>query len=191
MGARGDARKVVLDVEVRPDLLRRLALDHVGDRLACQVQQRLDVQVVRSLRGASGVVQKKREASRKLEPRKHRRPGRRRSRQLRARALQTRGVSLEAHQDQVEECALVDVHELLVPLVLRVLRRAVRLGLNVPRAVLDDLREDRGLDVWERDRGVRLGVCGSDAGERARRLKQGLRGQKARRREGRSGARKR
>jgi hypothetical protein len=59
----------------------------------------------------------------------------------------------------VEERPLVYVDELLVPLVLRVLRRAVRLGLDVPGAVLDDLREDGALDVRERDRGVGLGVC--------------------------------
>ena len=40
-------REVVLDIERLPDLLRRLALDHVGDRLAADVEQRLDVHVVR------------------------------------------------------------------------------------------------------------------------------------------------
>lgn len=38
--------KVVLDVEQLSDLLGSLALDHVGDSLATQIQQRLDVQVV-------------------------------------------------------------------------------------------------------------------------------------------------
>ena len=41
--ARGE---VVLNVEHHPDLLRRLPLDHVGHRLAGDVQQALDVQVV-------------------------------------------------------------------------------------------------------------------------------------------------
>ena len=35
--------KVVLDVERLPDLLWRLPLDHVGHRLAGDVQQTLDV----------------------------------------------------------------------------------------------------------------------------------------------------
>ena len=39
-------REVVLDPERLPDLLRRLAPDHVGDLLAAEVQQRLDVEVV-------------------------------------------------------------------------------------------------------------------------------------------------
>jgi hypothetical protein len=39
-------RKVVLDVERLPNLLRRLALDHVGDSLADKVQKTLDVEVV-------------------------------------------------------------------------------------------------------------------------------------------------
>merc|ERR1740130_2328394 len=40
-------REVVLDVEPNADLLGRLALDLVRNGLACQVKQRLDVQVVR------------------------------------------------------------------------------------------------------------------------------------------------
>lgn len=40
--------KVVLDVEQLSDLLGSLALDHVGDSLATQVEQRLDVQIVGS-----------------------------------------------------------------------------------------------------------------------------------------------
>ena len=39
-------REVVLDVERLADLLGRLALDHVGHRLARHVEQALDVQVV-------------------------------------------------------------------------------------------------------------------------------------------------
>ena len=38
--------EVLLDVEGPPDLLRRLALDHVGHALARHVQQQLDVKVV-------------------------------------------------------------------------------------------------------------------------------------------------
>ena len=39
-------REVVLDVERLSNLFGCLALDHVGDGLACDVQQALDVQVV-------------------------------------------------------------------------------------------------------------------------------------------------
>ena len=42
-------RKVVLDVKCLANLLGSFALDHIRHRLACQVQQALDVQVVCSL----------------------------------------------------------------------------------------------------------------------------------------------
>lgn len=45
--------EVVLDVERLSDLVGRLALDHVGDGLAADVEQRLDVEVVGSLRYVS------------------------------------------------------------------------------------------------------------------------------------------
>jgi len=38
--------EVILDVECLTDLLRRLALDHVRDSLAADVEERLDVHVV-------------------------------------------------------------------------------------------------------------------------------------------------
>ena len=38
--------EVVLDIERLPDLLRRLPLNHVGHRLAGDVQESLDVQVI-------------------------------------------------------------------------------------------------------------------------------------------------
>lgn len=41
--------EVVLDVEGLADLIRRLALDHVGDRLATNVEEGLDVEVVGGL----------------------------------------------------------------------------------------------------------------------------------------------
>lgn len=41
--------EVICDVEGLADLLRRLALDHVGNRLAANVKKRLDVEVVGSL----------------------------------------------------------------------------------------------------------------------------------------------
>lgn len=40
--------KVVLDVEQLSDLLGSLALDHIGDSLATEIEQRLNVQVVGS-----------------------------------------------------------------------------------------------------------------------------------------------
>ena len=42
--------KVVFDVEHLSDLLWCLALDHVGNRLASQIKQRLDVQKVCTLK---------------------------------------------------------------------------------------------------------------------------------------------
>jgi hypothetical protein len=41
--------EVVLDVECLTDLFRRLALDHVGDGLAANVEKSLDVEEVGSL----------------------------------------------------------------------------------------------------------------------------------------------
>merc|ERR1712059_61925 len=40
--------EVVLDIEGLPDLLGSFTLNHVGDGLACDVQQPLDVQVISS-----------------------------------------------------------------------------------------------------------------------------------------------
>ena len=42
-------REVILDVESLADLFGRLALDHVGDSLAADVEKGLDVKVVGSL----------------------------------------------------------------------------------------------------------------------------------------------
>jgi len=41
--------EVICDVECLTDLLRRLALDHVRDRLTTDVKERLNIEVVRSL----------------------------------------------------------------------------------------------------------------------------------------------
>ena len=41
--------EVVLDVESLADLLGRLALDHVGHGLAANIQETLDIEIVRSL----------------------------------------------------------------------------------------------------------------------------------------------
>ena len=45
--------KVVGDVKGLPDLLGRLSLNHVGDGLATDVEQGLDIEVVRGLTGHS------------------------------------------------------------------------------------------------------------------------------------------
>lgn len=39
-------RKVILDIERFPDLLGRLALDHVGHGLASDIQQGLDIEII-------------------------------------------------------------------------------------------------------------------------------------------------
>lgn len=39
-------REVILDVEGLTDLVRRLAFNHVGDRLASNIQKRLDIEIV-------------------------------------------------------------------------------------------------------------------------------------------------
>jgi hypothetical protein len=44
--------EIIRDVECLADLLGRLALDHVRDRLAANIQQRLDVEIVGCLRSA-------------------------------------------------------------------------------------------------------------------------------------------
>jgi len=41
--------EIVGDVECLADLLRRFALDHVGDGLAANIQECLDIKVVRGL----------------------------------------------------------------------------------------------------------------------------------------------
>ena len=48
--------EIVLDVEGLADLLRRLALDHVGDGLATNVQQGLDIEVVGGLFDGGKIV---------------------------------------------------------------------------------------------------------------------------------------
>ena len=102
--------EVVLDIERLPDVLGCLPLDHVGHRLAGDVQKALDVQVV-------------------------------------------------GRQDQLEESALVDQEEFLVPVrdvvcpldsVLVLLgRRGIVLVLGGP---LGDLLEDVGRHVGQRHR---------------------------------------
>lgn len=45
--------EIILNVESLADLLRRFTLDHVGDRLAPNVKQSFDIEVVRSLQAVS------------------------------------------------------------------------------------------------------------------------------------------
>jgi len=93
--------EVVLDVEGLTDLLRGLSLDHVGNSLAANVKEGLDIHVVRG-------------------------------------------------EDDLEEHLLIDLHELLVPL-LNVCGLLARVGVVilggrrvvlVLRAPLEDLLED-------------------------------------------------
>ncbi len=42
-------REIVLDIEGFADLFGGLALDHVGDGLAADVEESLDIEIVRSL----------------------------------------------------------------------------------------------------------------------------------------------
>lgn len=48
--------EIVLDVEGFADLLWRLALDHISDGLATDIEKRLDIEVVGSLVGMSQFV---------------------------------------------------------------------------------------------------------------------------------------
>lgn len=98
--------EVILDVEGLADLVGRLALDHVGDRLAAYVKESLDVEVV-------------------------------------------------GGKDNLEQHLLVDLHELLVPLI-NVGRLLARVGivvlggggvLAVVLAPLEDLLHDRFVDL--------------------------------------------
>ena len=52
-------REVVLDVESLPDLLWRLALDHIRDGLAPDIEECLDVEVIRSLNTNQSSVRKR------------------------------------------------------------------------------------------------------------------------------------
>lgn len=39
-------REIILDIEGLTDLIRRLAFNHVGDRLASNIQKRFDIEIV-------------------------------------------------------------------------------------------------------------------------------------------------
>ena len=83
--------EVVLDVEGLANLLGRLALDHVGDGLAANVQQGFNIEVVRGLKDIiSSYLFFPQPLS--FNPR-------------------------ETYQDNLKEHLLIDLHELLIPLV--------------------------------------------------------------------------
>lgn len=119
-------REVVGDVEGFADLLGTLALDHVGDGLTPNVEEGFDVEVVGSLGNIS------------------RQP-----------AVPTRCASNVAYQNDLEQHLLVDLHELLVPLVdlgglLAAIRLLILAGCGVALvmlAPLDDLAQDRFGDL--------------------------------------------
>jgi hypothetical protein len=79
--------EVVLDVESLTDLIGRLALDHVRDGLAADIEESLDVEVVGGLQIVSVY------------------------------SLQNAEEGKMTYEDDLEEHFLVDLHELLVPLV--------------------------------------------------------------------------
>jgi len=100
--------EIILDVERLADLLRRLALDHVGDCLASDVEKGFDIQIVGS-------------------------------------------------KDYLKEHLLIDLHELLIPLI-DVCGFLARVGIvfvglgrigTVMLAPLDDFLENGFVDVWD------------------------------------------
>jgi len=103
-------REIIHNVESLADLLRRLALNHRGDLGAGEIQQRLDIHVVR-------------------------------------------------RQDELEQQLLVNINELSIPLAhhlghvgaLQGLFNVLRGVLSVVTHVLDDLLQDGGLHVEQRD----------------------------------------
>jgi hypothetical protein len=116
--------EVILDVESLADLLGRLALDHVGDGLAANVQEGLDVEVVGSLPMLA--------------------------------YEQSRQDGQYTYQDDLEQHLLINLHELLVPLVdigglatgIIVVMGARRVVLMVV-APLNNLVQDRRIDLFE------------------------------------------
>jgi hypothetical protein len=121
--------KVIRDVERLADLLGRLALNHVGDSLAADVEEGLDVEVVGGLRG-SQLVSMYRDIGEDERVR-------------------------TTYKNDFKKHLLVDLHELLVPLV-DVGGLLSRVGVVVcggGRVVLvvlapfDDFLEDRFVDL--------------------------------------------
>jgi hypothetical protein len=118
-------REVILDVESLTDLVRRLALDHVGDGLAADIEEGLDVEVVGGLRMVSVY------------------------------SPQNVDKGEMTYENDLEEHLLVDLHELLVPLVdvgrLLARVRVVVLGggrvVLVVLAPLDNLLHDGLVDL--------------------------------------------
>lgn len=127
--------EVVLDVERLPDLLGGLALDHVGNSLAANIKESLDVEIVGGLR--DGVS---------------------RSSEFMLRPSPEYGslkvASCWTYQDDLKEHLLVDLHELLIPLfnigglasVVVVIGGALGVVLVV-LAPLDDLLQDGLVDL--------------------------------------------
>jgi len=102
--------EIILDVKRFADLLRRLALDHVGDCFASDVEKSFDIQIVGS-------------------------------------------------KDYLKEHLLIDLHELLIPLI-DVCGFLARVGIvfvglgrigTVMLAPLDDFLENGFVDVWDGD----------------------------------------
>lgn len=117
--------EVILDVEGLADLLRRLALDHVGNRLASHVKKGLDIEIIGSLRGLS----------------------------VRGKTIAISKAA--TYEDDLEQHLLIDLHEFLVPFInIGCLLTGVgivfgssrRIG-TVVSAPLNDFTEDGLVDV--------------------------------------------
>lgn len=126
--------EVILDVEGLANLFGRLALDHVGNSLAADVEKSFDIEVVGSLHSS----------------------------QLSLRPRQS-ATSFETYQDDLEKHLLVNLHELLVPLIdIRRLAAGVVLVTGAGRVVLvvstpfDDLLQDRLVDLCDLSQYVSL-----------------------------------
>lgn len=125
-------RKVILDIECLANLLRRLALDHVGHSLAANVKQRLDIEVIGSLfvHHQLIILFFERQIARKTKE--------------------------ETYEDNLKEHLLINLHILLIPL-LNVRRLFARVGLFFIRSLwvvavvlapFENLFEDRLLHLF-------------------------------------------
>lgn len=118
--------EIVLDVESLSNLLGALSLDHVGNGLASNIKKRLDIQVVGSL---STICVRF--------------------------ILRAGGASFGTYQDDLEEHLLVDLHELLIPLLdigrplarVRLVVVGSRRVALVVLAPLDDLLQNGFVDL--------------------------------------------
>lgn len=93
--------EVVLDVERLADFLRGLALDHIGDGLAADVEESLDIHVIGSLSTANKT---KNVSSCNFFLREDKKES-------------INVIDISTYKDDLEQHLLIDLHELLVPLI--------------------------------------------------------------------------